>query len=501
MADLSGYTPIYVRTNGNNTTGDGSLGAPYLTAQKAWDVAIATPSGNYVLDFGSGNFGGVTLSANWPARIAVRGVNSTASLLGGIIANGAAQVATEASYDPETNEEIPSVETTPPTNGFNIALVSDQTINLGSISSNGADKFFLPPDDPDYNNGATKAKNGGNITLTDCVCGSISSVGGAGVRNFVYSNNSVPGNNVNIRGGDGGDINLNNTLCSGITCDGGRSDNLVNSMEGHGSGVGGDVFLTNSACSGNISTNDSSATTLTYISGAPGDVSLTNSSCVDIVARTLMAAYPLDIITGGAPSNVTLNNSVCRDVDVSSAGTEPAGYYDGGSLPDGGTIPINPGNVTLVNSVARHIICSAGYVPASGSVGATGGTVTLTNSTCQNINVDGSSESDQGGDGGVVVLTKSFCNTILGRGGYSYIYGSFSTGASVTISDSEVIGNLIDVRPEILSAAGLGVGNGGTVTLTGYSKIPNSILGAASVDTTLLKKGRGVNGSNILGLI
>jgi len=46
----------------------------------------------------------------------------------------------------------------------------------------------------------------------------------------------------------------------------------------------------------------------------------------------------------------------------------------------------------------------------------------------------------------------------------------------------------------------MGNGSGGTVTLEGGSIIPN-VINAGSVVSTNLNKGRGVNGSSILGLI
>ena len=52
---------IYIRTTGNDTTGNGSENSPYLTAQKAFEVAYVN-NGDYILDFGAGSFGGVNLN-------------------------------------------------------------------------------------------------------------------------------------------------------------------------------------------------------------------------------------------------------------------------------------------------------------------------------------------------------------------------------------------------------------------------------------------------------
>lgn len=77
---------LHVTTSGNDTTGDGSLAKPFLTAQKAFDVAAAG-TGNYVLKFGVGVFGngvdiaGISLglSGAWPSRITLSGAGSSVS--------------------------------------------------------------------------------------------------------------------------------------------------------------------------------------------------------------------------------------------------------------------------------------------------------------------------------------------------------------------------------------------------------------------------------------
>ena len=78
MADLSTYTPIYIRTDGDDTTGDGSLGAPFATAQKGFETAYLG-TGDFVLDLGEGVEKYVNLFAVsyiWPDTIAVRNANN-----------------------------------------------------------------------------------------------------------------------------------------------------------------------------------------------------------------------------------------------------------------------------------------------------------------------------------------------------------------------------------------------------------------------------------------
>jgi hypothetical protein len=63
---------IYARTDGNDTTGDGTPAKPYLTAQKAYDTGV-TAAVPFVIDLGVGAFT-ITLTADWSTYAkAVRG--------------------------------------------------------------------------------------------------------------------------------------------------------------------------------------------------------------------------------------------------------------------------------------------------------------------------------------------------------------------------------------------------------------------------------------------
>lgn len=170
MADLSTYTPIYIRTTGNDATGNGSLAAPFATAQKGFQTAYLA-TGNRVLDLGTGSFGGVDLNVafvptqfqvgedhneqpifetqilkptEWPVRIAVQGVSASASNLGGIDGRGG--------YIP-------------------ISVIGNKTANLGDVTSNGAtwNSLFL---------------GFAGVSLVDCVAGNIKANG-----NFSASGN------------------------------------------------------------------------------------------------------------------------------------------------------------------------------------------------------------------------------------------------------------------------------------------------------------------------
>jgi len=154
MANLEQYTPIYITSSGNDSTGDGSSGNPYLTAQKAFEVAYAG-TGLKVLDFTEGNFGGVNLNgfSDWPSRIAVRGVDSQSSVLGGII--GVSK---------------------------KISIISDKTVEIGEIS-------------------------GGSTVLTDCKAGKVNSASISLIdSDVVYINSSETTCSGKAKGLGGGNI-------------------------------------------------------------------------------------------------------------------------------------------------------------------------------------------------------------------------------------------------------------------------------------------------------
>jgi hypothetical protein len=269
MADLSNYTPIYIRTTGNDTTGDGSSGSPYATAQKAYDIAnvlVATTSGNYVLDFGVGSFGGVTLAQDWPSRIAVRGAGDTQSFLGGITGNGADVV-----IDFETWDVV-----SPVTNGFNISLVSDLSVNVGVVSASGGD------------GSGTYAADGGAVTLTDSISGNITSSGSSsgglgGPGGAVTLTNSTSGNITNTTDGleQGGVVTLTNSTSGTITSS--AAVTLTNSTSGTITSSAA-VTLTNST-SGTITSNGGAVTLADSTSGnvstpGSGEVTLSGSTSI-----------------------------------------------------------------------------------------------------------------------------------------------------------------------------------------------------------------------------
>lgn len=239
MADLSGYTAVFVRTTGNDNTGDGSSLLPYATVQKAFEAALGLP-GNRVIDIDSGTFAGVNLqtagSFAWPGRIAIRGVSAGASIFGGIVGDG--------------NNETP---TTNLSSGLDISIVSDKTVSIGNISTVGG---------YDTESNAVPAGFGGNVTLTDCVVGTITTDGGEGVDS--YATNGVAGN--------AGNITLANTSAGDMSARGGDGNS------GYG-GNGGNVIVNTRSATGTI---DNPGGDGEIAPGNGGQTTVTDSVCGDI---------------------------------------------------------------------------------------------------------------------------------------------------------------------------------------------------------------------------
>ena len=214
-------TDAFVSAAGNDATAAvGDPARPFRTAQVAFDAALALP-GDRVLRFGAGDFGGITLAADWPERISLAGAGATVTRLGGIIARGPAGVAgaNETSGSPATPG-------THGGNGWTVRVATDGAINLGQIDLSGGPggdggqnlDGTYPPDSG--GGGGT----GGTLELTGCVLDEVFANGaGFGQPGFYGP------------GGFGGTITLINCTVGAITANGGAGS--------YGQGMGGTVTL------------------------------------------------------------------------------------------------------------------------------------------------------------------------------------------------------------------------------------------------------------------
>jgi hypothetical protein len=297
MANLSTYSPLYIRAGGDDATGDGSLAAPFATPQKAFETAYMA-TGDFVLDLGAGNFGGVNLiridddgntlfdASEWPSRISVRGVSSALSSLGGVDSSGGLREWTGRVYIPAKN----------------IAIVSDNTVSLGDIKSIGINQL----------DSAGYPTPGGSVTLTNAEAGTIYADGGhasPGWGNF----------------GCGGSVTLHDSHVFDISVCGG---------DGAGGSSGGTAVLYDSTCRDIFAHGGSS----NYEMSWGGSVTLTNSTARNIsVFGTVNVEAGLDgsggsvgLLNGSTAASISGLAGIVRVGRVPFTGTYEGTYYEYG---------------------------------------------------------------------------------------------------------------------------------------------------------------------------
>jgi hypothetical protein len=362
-------TTVYVKTTGNDATGEGTELSPFLTAQFGYHALLGSTTGDVVLDFGASsvgmtNFGGITLTADWPVRISVHGAGATTSIVGGVSGSGA-----DSFYDYPNSTEVAS------TAGFNIEIVSDNTVNLGDIYADGGSAL---------DNGT--GGNSGSVSLTSCKVGSILARGG---RSDIASDC-----------GSGGSVDIYDTTAGTIFTYGGDS----NDAPGLG-GAGGGVVATNSVCTNIIANGGMGGD-----GASAGNVTLTNSTSTAITADGGIGI----VGPSGHGGNVTLTNSVSSS--ISMVGGSCIGPDLGG----------NGGNASLTSSTSGAIFTSGGN--GTGYNGGISGNVTMISSTSGSISsVGGAGDANAGGWGGTVSLTSSATGVISTLGGYGFYVGAIGT--------------------------------------------------------------------------
>lgn len=169
-ASITTPNVFYVTSAGNDTTGDGSLGSPYLTAQKAYEVA-ANLSGYFLINFGVGSFAANVTS--WSANIAVAGSGRRQTRL---TINSSGTV--ELNADDSISVDVFALPTNPGANGPALTLwgvVGREVYSTGAVGLGGENGS------PETGGGAGSAGgNGGLIVLIGCDVEMVKSIAGAG---------------------------------------------------------------------------------------------------------------------------------------------------------------------------------------------------------------------------------------------------------------------------------------------------------------------------------
>lgn len=167
---------LHVTTAGNDTTGDGSLGAPYLTGTKAFEVAFALGGQSICITFGVGTFV-VNTTEGWPSRIAVRGMGSPASALT-IYCAGPVYLCSDKSITVTVN----AVQSTAGEQGPSITLTGVWASVVSSQGAQGAQGAEGAPGTPETGGGdggtGGDGGSGGNIALIESWANQVESTGG-----------------------------------------------------------------------------------------------------------------------------------------------------------------------------------------------------------------------------------------------------------------------------------------------------------------------------------
>lgn len=178
----SSFSPtrvFYVDVNGNDTTGDGSFQKPFVTAQKAFDVALASGLA-CLIQLGIGSFGNILCSASgWPFRISIAGCGPTVSKIGSVISLGQ-----------------------------NIDIFSNKTVSFVHISGSGADGSQgvdgANGDPPFPGEGGTPGSQGGFVTVVGVIATTVDSNGGNGGNGGSGGGGTFSDGGNGGNGGDGG---------------------------------------------------------------------------------------------------------------------------------------------------------------------------------------------------------------------------------------------------------------------------------------------------------
>jgi len=464
----STYT-IYLRSSGDDGVAVvGDISKPYLTAQAAVNAAIAQVSGaahRVVMDVGSlnsGNFGDITLTQDFGQYVDWVGVDSTHSVIGNVVANGAngTDAVDDGNGTPASGQDG--------FNGFAVHINAASNVKFGNITSNGGrgGANFNPGMDPgiattsgggnggviaiganaiighltanggiegpgaeDLGTYGTGGGRGGTITVAaGAQAGNVTALGGGIYKLMRSATFGGAGGSVTINGtvgivnvtggtdtlpydpyarsiaGDGGSVLVGSTgQTSTIIADGGIGSNAGEEYKGNGNGgtvsVSGVVTGFIHANGGDDEAQGGSS------GGSGGTITLNNGATV---SGNIAADGGTGYATGASGGTITVNNASVVGNITADGGRDYGGGYDGNNVPgsSGGTVTLNSG-ATITGSITAKG-SDAGTPISWYAIGGNGGTITLNtgSSVTQALNVNGGSGGEMagGGNGGTITI-------------------------------------------------------------------------------------------------
>ena len=539
MSDFTGYTPVYVRSSGNDSTGDGSLGAPYATVKRGFEKAFAGVGGSM-----STNATPHVITVSVPASNNAPSASSQVTVIEiadstGTSLNFTLNVTSTAGAC--TGSYSTTVDNLSASDGASSIVSYLQMQSLTScgysFSYSGSQITITGPtpgtDDIEWNNSTEQyytSISATNETFSlsgDAISSTVSntpSVVGQDIAyvaiylryydsnvmsNVDYTYHTYGSNNIGTANALAGAIN--SSISSYATASTSGNILTITSV-----GVGTDnIWLqasnaySASLIAGNICGGISASSDIGG-SNASGATQGTGNYVIDVGAGSFAGfslndnfltnpVWPSRIgIRGAGSTNTSIGNINGNAINAFNDINDNCLFIGGiESCP----ISINSNNTITFGNISANGIslldnyCSApGYSPSAGN----GQSIFLSGVICGNITSNGGSIATSWdyrpqGDGGDIILIDTVCSGINSNG---------SNGGDVTLTDCKLYGNisasgLFTYDPAVPAMSG---GLNGNITLIGSTNIPDTMIGNV-ITSTNLNRGRGVNGSNILGIV
>lgn len=563
MSDFAGYTPVYVRSSGNDSTGDGSAGSPYLTVKKGFEKAFAgaggsmsSPETSHVITVS------VPASNNAPSSSPQTTVVEIADSTGTTLSFTLTINSTTGSCTGSYSTTVDNLSSSDGASSIVSYLSMQGLTSCGySISSSGSQLTIVgrtpSTDDIEWNN--TTQQFYTNSSATD----ETFSLSGDAISSTVSNTASIIGQDTSYVGlyityydasqsvSTNSDVYQNFTTHTNGNDASSTASSLANSINSNisssvAASASGNVLTISSVGTGSRVaseyTKPSSGAWLTEgntydMSLIDGNISGPVSSSSNIAGANASLAtqgsgnYVIDVGSGSFagfslndnfltnpvwPSRIAIRGAGASVTSVGNINGNAVDYvndinnncvFDNGIAPCSLSINSNK-TITLGNISANGLgnpnnACSTpDFSPHAGD----GASISLSGAICGNISTNGgiintgfTSDYRPQGNGGSIALVDVICSGINSDG---------SNGGNITITDCKLYGNIsssglftFDTDAQSFNTfPAMSGGLNGNITLEGSTNIPDTMIGNL-ITSTDLNRGRGVNGSNILGVV
>ncbi len=549
MSSFSGYTPVYVRSSGNDSSGDGSLASPYLTVKKGFEKAFAGVGGSMSSSATPHVITVAVPESNNPPQSSAQTTTIEIADSTGTSLNFTLSIGTTAQFC--TGSYSTTVDNLSAAAGASSIVSYLQMQGLTScgysFSNNGSQLTITGPtpgtDDIEWNDTTKQFYTntfGTNETFSlsgDAIANTISNTSSVVGQDTAYvaiyfqyydiNTSSYVDYTYYTSGSDSNGTassfagNINSSISSYVTAS--TSGNILTiTSVGVGSSntwlqAGNTYSIT--LISGNISGGVSESSNT---SGSDGSLAIAGSGNYVIdVGSGIFSGFSLNdnfltsptwpsriAIIGSSESATTIGDISGDAVNyVASSGDDCIfeNQIDPCSLNINSNKTITMGNISSNGIGLATNNCSGGGGPYSPNAG-NGASIYLSGVVCNNItsnggiiNVGSLQEYRPQGDGGDITLIDTVCSGINTNG---------SNGGDISLTNCKIYSNIsssglatYDIQAQNNNTfPAMSGGLNGNIILAGSTNIPDTIIGNV-ITASGLNRGRGVNGSNILGIV